>query len=410
MKQKVLNWIQKFNTFCLLDNQQYQIQPHTQEFIAGAGIKRRINAGGENALDLLQQFNDQKRTWLFGHLAYELNTRAGQSAHHDDHIQFPDLFFFEPDIIIRVNENEMTIEAQDPLDIFENIDSMPVDRPVKLQTVPAICNRLSKDEYISIIRQLQQHILRGDCYEINFCQEFYAEKTIVDPVEVYRKLIAVSPNPFSALYRMDDKWLICASPERFLQRSGNRIISQPIKGTSRRILTDRQQDELMKQRLSNSQKDKSENVMVVDLVRNDLAKICKEGTVQVEELYGVYSFPQVHQMISTVTGELKKQISFADIIRATFPMGSMSGAPKMRVMELIAQYEKTKRGIFSGCLGYVSPSGDFDLNVVIRSIMYNALTGYLSFQAGSGITFYSNAEQEWEECLLKAEAIKTTLS
>ena len=161
-----------------------------------------------------------------------------------------------------------------------------------------------------------------------------------------------------------------------------------------------------KEELFHSDKDRSENVMVVDLVRNDLSKVCEEGTVKVDELYGIYSFPQVHQMISTVSGELKKNISFTEIIKATFPMGSMTGAPKKRVMELIEQYEKTKRGIFSGCLGYISPNGDFDFNVVIRSIMYNASSNYLSFQAGSAITFYSDPEKEWEECLLKAEAIK----
>ena len=170
------------------------------------------------------------------------------------------------------------------------------------------------------------------------------------------------------------------------------------------------QDEKNKEELFRSDKDRSENVMVVDLVRNDLARVCNEGTVKVEELYGIYSFPQVHQMISTISGELKKNISFAEIIRATFPIGSMTGAPKKRVIELIEQYEKTKRGIFSGCLGYISPDGDFDFNVVIRSIMYNAFSTYLSFQAGSGITFYSDPEKEWEECLLKAEAIKTVLS
>ena len=159
----------------------------------------------------------------------------------------------------------------------------------------------------------------------------------------------------------------------------------------------------------NSAKDRSENVMVVDLVRNDLSKVCKEGTVRVDELYGIYSFPQVHQMISTVSGELKEEVCFTDILKATFPMGSMTGAPKNKVMHLIEKYEQTKRGIFSGAVGYISPNGDFDFNVVIRSIMYNADTSYLSFQTGSAITFYSDPEKEWEECLLKAEAIKVVL-
>ncbi|MGZ3851130.1 MAG: chorismate-binding protein, partial [Flavisolibacter sp.] len=161
--------------------------------------------------------------------------------------------------------------------------------------------------------------------------------------------------------------------------------------------------------LRNSQKDQSENVMVVDLVRNDLARICREASVKVEELFGIYSFPQVHQMISTVSGRLKEGTGFSRILEATFPMGSMTGAPKHRVMELIDAYEERARGIFSGSVGYVSPEGDFDFNVVIRSIMYNARDHYLSYQVGSGITFYSEPEKEWEECLLKAAAIKKVL-
>jgi para-aminobenzoate synthetase component 1 len=379
----------------------------------GAGIKRKINTDAKDAIDaidLLQAFIDEKRSWLFGHLNYDLKDAQDHiSSRHPDNIQFPDLFFFEPEIIIRLNEKEMIIEGEGPQEIADQIISLPADKKKQLTGTPVIQNRIQKEEYLSIIRQLQKHILRGDCYEINFCQEFYSDKTIIDPVAVYKKLAAFSPNPFSALYRVNDKWLLCASPERFLKKQGNKILSQPIKGTSKRITGDIQKDELSKEELMHSPKDRSENVMVVDLVRNDLAKVCKEGTVSVDELYGIYSFPQVHQMISTVSGELRKGISFAEIIKATFPMGSMTGAPKKRVMELIEEYEKTKRGIFSGCLGYISPNGDFDLNVVIRSIMYNASPAYLSFQAGSGITFYSDPEKEWEECLLKAEAMREVL-
>ncbi|TMI69240.1 MAG: anthranilate synthase component I family protein [Bacteroidetes bacterium] len=411
MKKKVLNWAQRFNTFCFLDNHQYHIEPHTQECMLGAGIKRKINANGLNALDGLQKFIDERRSWLFGQLCYDLKTGNEQvSSIHADEVQFPDLFFFEPEIVIRLNENELIIDSEEPAEIFAEINSQGDERKSQLRSSPVVEGRIPKNEYLSIIRQLRRHILRGDCYEINFCQEFFAEKTIIDPGEVYKRLVSISPNPFSALYRVDDKWLICASPERFLKKQDSRILSQPIKGTSRREPGDLIQDELNREELLHSAKDRSENVMVVDLVRNDLARVCREGTVKVDELYGIYSFPQVHQMISTVSGELKKNVSFNEIIRATFPMGSMTGAPKKRVMELIERYEKTKRGIFSGCLGYISPDGDFDLNVVIRSIMFNALSGYLSFQVGSGITYYSDPEKEWQECILKAEAIRQTLS
>jgi len=302
----------------------------------------------------------------------------------------------------------MSIEAGDAARIFDEINnSHTTDEAAK--TAISIENRIDKEEYIAIIKQLQQHILRGDCYEINFCQEFFAKRVLIDPVSIYNKLSVISPNPFSALYRLHDKWLLCASPERFLKKERQKILAQPIKGTSKRIQQDDVEDEQSKTDLFNSHKDRSENVMIVDLMRNDLSKICKEGTVKVDELYGIYSFPQVHQMISTISGELKNDISFTEIISATFPMGSMTGAPKKRVMELIEQYEKTKRGIFSGAVGYISPDSDFDFNVVIRSIMYNSTSQYLSFQTGSAITFYSDPEKEWEECLLKAEAMKKIL-
>lgn len=381
------------------------------ECLVAAGIAESVTADTGNALTQLQSFISPGGKWFFGHLGYDLKNEI-ENLHslHPDHIRFPDLFFFRPEIVIQLNENELIIETEtgDAEKIFQEILLAGNPEPSTSAGVMDIQNRISKEEYISIIQKLQQHILRGDCYEINFCQEFFAENAVIDPLAVYKKLATISPNPFSALYRLEDKYLLCASPERFLKKQGNRIISQPIKGTSKR-LSDVSLDSESREALLQSTKDRSENVMVVDLVRNDLSKICIEGTVKVDELYGVYSFPQVHQMISTVSGELKEGISILEIIRATFPMGSMTGAPKKKVIDLIEKYEKTKRGIFSGAVGYITPSGDFDFNVVIRSIMYNSSDSYLSFQTGSGITFYSDAEKEWEECLLKAEAIRKVL-
>jgi para-aminobenzoate synthetase component 1 len=413
VKAKVLNWVQQFNTFCFLDNHQYQLTPHTQECLLAAGVKNTITASSGMAIDELQIFLDNhKERWLFGHLGYELkNELEALSSTHTDNIGFPDLFFFEPLILIRLNETGIWIDAAYPEKIYKEILDSPVAvfSPDKNETGIHINSRLTKEEYIDIIDQLRQHILRGDCYEINFCQEFFSEQTTINPLQVYQQLSEVSPNPFSAFYRLNNKWLVCASPERFIQKQGNKILSQPIKGTSTRIHGSKEEDERTKNELFHSGKDRSENVMVVDLVRNDLARVCKEGTVKVDELYGVYSFPQVHQMISTISGELNDNISFTEIIKATFPMGSMTGAPKKRVMQLIEQYEKTRRGIFSGALGYISPSGDFDFNVVIRSILYNSSQHYLSFLAGSGITFYSEPIKEWDECMLKATAMKEVL-
>ncbi|MBI3138263.1 MAG: anthranilate synthase component I family protein [Sphingobacteriales bacterium] len=406
----MLNWAQAFSTFCFLDNHRYPTGPHAVECLLAAGVKRQLSVPAGQALQSLQSFLGEKKSWLFGHLGYDLkNETEALSSGHPDQIQFPDLFFFEPEILVRLTAGQLIIEARDPEAVYRAILEQPEQQAGNTTGPLTVQSRFNRETYLSVIRELQQRILRGDCYEINFCQEFFAEGAVIDPLQVYKKLSAESPNPFSGFYRVEDKWLICASPERFIKRTGNKIISQPIKGTAPRIRHDEKADQENKQGLYQSAKERAENVMVVDLVRNDLSRVCREGSVQVDELYGIYTFPQVYQMISTVSGELEDGTSFADIIRAVFPMGSMTGAPKKSVMQLIEQYERTRRGIFSGALGYISPEGDFDFNVVIRSILYNATNQYVSVGAGSAITHYSQAESEWEECQLKVAAIKKVL-
>ena len=234
MKEKVLNWTQQFNTFCFLDNHQYHIEPHTQECLLAAGIKTEFTSAPGDVLTQLQDFIDSKKgKWLSGHINYDLKNELERlSSGHQDLIQFPDLFFFEPLILIRLSEEQIVIEADDPEKVFNEITNTvltPTGESIKANTA-IIKNRIGKEEYISIIRQLQQHILRGDCYEINFCQEFFAERIEIDPLSVYKELSDISPNPFSAFYRLKDKWLLCASPERFLKKEGKKILAQPIKG------------------------------------------------------------------------------------------------------------------------------------------------------------------------------------
>jgi para-aminobenzoate synthetase component I len=401
----MLNWANRFNIFCFLDNQDYSIQPQRYECLLAAGAVETVSSGELKDLDAFLS----RKSWAFGHLSYELKNQLHHfPATREDKIGFPPYFFFAPKYLVQLRESEVLIEADDCDEVYKSILDSGSDPAAPISV--NIQQGLSKEQYIRKIEKLRKHIARGDCYEINFCQEFFAEGAGIDPVDVFERLVSVSPNPFSALYRLDDRYLICASPERFITKKGGRIFSQPMKGTSKRDLTDAVKDEMLKSELQQSAKERSENVMVVDMVRNDLARVCREGSVKVDELFGVYSYPQVHQMISTITGELDERVKFTDIIRATFPMGSMTGAPKYRVMELIDQYEESARGIFSGSVGYISPENDFDFNVVIRSIMYNASTKYLSYQLGSGITFYSDPEKEWEECLLKGEAIKKVLT
>jgi para-aminobenzoate synthetase component 1 len=404
-KQKMLSWANRFNIFCFLDNQDYTIAPHHLQWLLAIADEEVQ----ENHMPFHELDDFIKKGWSFGHLSFDLGNEWFElQAGKENPIRFPRYHFFHPAILIGLDGDKVFIQADQPEAIFKGIRSEAitgkVKQPITLQP------RLSKDAYLSTVAKLQEHIQRGDCYEINFCQEFYSSEVEINPINLFQDLIQASPNPFSVLYKWREQYLLCASPERFLSKSGDQLISQPIKGTSPRYSNDPEKDEASKQALLNSTKERSENVMIVDLVRNDLSMVCKEGSVKVDELFGIYSFPQVHQMISTITGEMKAGISFSQIMKATFPMGSMTGAPKKRVMELIHQYEVTGRGIFSGAVGYINENGDFDFNVVIRSLMYNASTQYLSCQVGSGITIYSDPEKEWDECQLKAAAIKKVLA
>ncbi len=404
LKIKMLNWVKQFNIFCLLDDEQYKIAPHFYQYMLAVGDPLTTFTS------LVEIDARAKDSWLFGHFSYDLkNLFHTLPVAKPDKVNFPELFFFEPEHLMIIQNDELKIYSDDAEEIYNEIENQPTSITSSFADIH-VQQKLSHEEYVSKIKKLQNHILRGDCYEINFCQEFFSENTDADPAWLYYKLMQVSPNPFSAFYKLQDKFLVCASPERFLTNKNGRIYSQPIKGTAKRDNVDKSYDKELRQQLQLNQKERSENVMIVDLMRNDLSKICKKNSVSVDELFGVYSYPQVHQMISTISGELLNGIKFSEIISATFPMGSMTGAPKLRVMQLIDEYEVSARGIFSGSVGYIAPNGDFDFNVVIRSIMYNSSNRYLSYQVGSGITFYSDANREWEECLLKAKAIKKVLT
>ena len=268
--------------------------------------------------------------------------------------------------------------------------------------------RIHKEDYFNKVNALLEHIHRGDIYEVNFCQEFYAEEISLNPLVTYSKLNEISKPPFATYLKFDDKFLLSASPERYLKKSGSKVISQPIKGTAKRA-EDLVQDELLKNQLRDDTKEQSENIMIVDLVRNDLSRIAKKGTVSVDELCKVYTFEQVHQLISTVSCEVENSMNPIEIIKNSFPMGSMTGAPKISAMELIEKYEVTKRGLYSGTVGYFTPNGDFDFNVVIRSILYNQSKQYISYSVGGAITAKSDPLKEYEECLIKAKAMREVL-
>ncbi|MBI1224597.1 MAG: aminodeoxychorismate synthase component I [Bacteroidetes bacterium] len=415
-KQRAFDWATKFEVACYLDSNGYQgVIGGEHDCLLAVGAASQIRLTNESgAFDLLKSFVDEKQDWLFGYLTYDLknDVEPRLSSNNFDGIGFPALHFFQPEIVVEISESHATIFSlrQNTNIIFEEIQqfSQPPS-PLTPHPSPLIHPRISRSDYLDTVQQIRQHILRGDIYEMNFCQEFFAERYQLDAISAFKKLNALGKAPFSTFYRLNDRYLLCASPERFLKKTGQKLISQPIKGTMRRG-KNAEEDAVLRQQLFQSPKDRSENVMIVDLVRNDLARSCRAGSVQVEELFGVYQFEQVFQLISTVTGELEPDVHPVDAIRRAFPMGSMTGAPKVRSMELIEAYEKTKRGLYSGAVGYFTPQGDFDFNVVIRSILYNATDQYLSFQAGGAIVFDSVAEMEYEESLLKAQGMFKVLA
>jgi para-aminobenzoate synthetase component 1 len=327
-----------------------------------------------------------KKTWL--QLSYDLKEQFGSTKSlHEPRFNLP--HFSAREII-----SESTISKDELKTLGEDYSQTPVK----------LTPRWNKEKYIEKFNKVQHHLQRGDIYEINLCMEFFAERVTLNPYSLFEKVYERTEAPFSYLSKLGNTYLICGSPERFLKKTGNMLISQPIKGTAKRH-SDHTEDRKAAETLRKNPKEQSENVMIVDLVRNDLSRIAQKGTVKVDELFGVQTFKTVHQLVSTVSCEIKEEVTLNQILEATFPMGSMTGAPKVRAMQLIDELESHKRELYSGSVGMLSANGDFDLNVVIRSFVYNQKSGYLSLSVGSAVTVYASAEQEYEECLLKAEAL-----
>ncbi|WP_304131515.1 aminodeoxychorismate synthase component I [Mesonia mobilis] len=414
-KQQLLNWANQFEEVVWLDSNSYEFSSVEYEAILAVEAFTALKTDYINAFEKLQEYQQTTKDWIFGYLTYDLkNDVEALSSKNFDGLSFPDLYFFQPKKIFLLKKDEIEMHYLGMVD-----DEMEEDWQAILNTstihqteteiTSATINaRLTKDEYIERVGKMLKHIHRGDIYEANFCQEFYAKNYSLQPFSTYFDLNTISKPPFAAYVKLEEFHLLSASPERYLKKTGNRVISQPIKGTAKR-LQDPAEDEALKESLKNDPKEISENVMIVDLVRNDLSKTAKKGSVQVEELCKLYTFQQVHQLISTVTAEVAEGIPPVEVLRSTFPMGSMTGAPKISAMKIIEELEATKRGLYSGCVGYMSPQGDFDFNVIIRSILYNSTNKYLSFSVGSAITAKSDPEKEYEECLTKAAAMHRVL-
>ncbi|HLA56301.1 MAG TPA: anthranilate synthase component I family protein [Flavobacterium sp.] len=420
-KPQLLAWAQQFREIVFLDSNDYPQQYGSYDCVLAVDAFTSIKTDVDNAFENLKEYQQTTKDWLFGYLSYDLkNDTEDLQSQNFDGLNFPDLYFFQPKKLFLLKDSQLEIqylkmcddEINHDLEEIQNLKSDPgageqAKQISNLNSVIHIQQRISKPEYLSKVGTMLNHIHRGDIYEANFCMEFYAENAEISPFETFEKLNAISRPPFAAFFKNHRQFLMSASPERYLRKEGSKIISQPIKGTAKRS-NDNIEDDQIRSELQSSEKERSENIMIVDLVRNDLSKTAEKDSVNVEELCGIYTFRQVHHLISTVVSESEKPP--VEVIKTTFPMGSMTGAPKISAMNIIEKLEETKRGLYSGAIGYFTPEGDFDFNVVIRSILYNSDNRYISFSVGSAIISQSQPEMEYAECLLKANAMREVLS
>ncbi|WP_299779819.1 aminodeoxychorismate synthase component I [uncultured Formosa sp.] len=413
-KDRLLHWSQQFDDVVWMDSNQYDTSYSSFDAILAVDGFTSIQTDYLEAFDKLQEYQESTKDWVFGYLTYDVkNSIEKLKSDNFDGLEFSDMFFFQPKKIFLIKGNQLEIQYLNMVDEevesdfeaicnFQNQDTVSKSDSIKIKL------RIHKEAYFEKVNNMLAHINRGDIYEANFCQEFYAETAEINPLDIYLKLNNVSKPPFATFFKQYDKFLMSASPERYIKKEGHTIISQPIKGTAKRS-ADVLEDEQLKRNLEQNEKERAENIMIVDLVRNDLSKTAIRGSVTVEELCKVYTFPQVHQMISTVTSKITEGTNPVDVLKTTFPMGSMTGAPKLSAMKIIEDLEETKRGLYSGTVGYFTPDGDFDFNVIIRSILYNQSKKYVSYSVGGAITSKSNPASEYEECLVKAKAMRDVL-
>jgi len=408
IKNKVLEWITiRSGTFLYLDSHGFADPYGRYEMLAATGAVQWLSD-----LNDLQAHQAAGNGWCFGHLAYDFKNQLFEgleSRHPALAPAYEAVRFFVPETVLYINRDTSmlvleTLLMQNEDDLLAEILQMPLTAGVSLPRLSFQRNQ-NKTAYLAALAQVQEHIRAGDCYELNYCSSAEALAPGLHPLQVYRALRQKTPAPFSAFYGCRGAYMMGASPERFFAVRNHQLIAQPIKGTAARGRTETE-DEAAKESLLTSKKERAENVMIVDLMRNDLARCCEPGTVRVAELFGIYTFPAVHQMISTVTGKVLSGLSVAAMLKVLFPMGSMTGAPKKRVMELTDELETSRRGLYAGTVGYLSPDGDADFNVVIRSLFYDAASGRLSYHSGGAITHQSLPAQEWEELLLKGKALE----
>lgn len=409
-KERFFLWANQSSTSLILDSNHYPNQSDNFDFVVIKGSESTLLlTSAKNAFKQLEQFKKEINDWIFGYFSYDLKSDIEKiTTKNRDLSTFPELLFFQPKKIIFVKGCTVTFsylkkyshEIDSDISILNQLDLKfsPHSTPVSLSS------RTSKNSYLNKCKQILKKIHLGDIYEVNYCIEFFDEKTLTSPIHLFIKLNDLNKAPFSTFFKHESFHILSSSPERFLKKEGTNLIAQPIKGTRKRGRTKKEDLQLI-QNLNTSIKDRAENTMIVDLVRNDLSKIAKRNSVKVTEYCNIYTFETVHQMISTIQCKVENTLSPIEIIKANFPMGSMTGAPKVNAMKYIELFEDHKRGVYSGAIGYITPSDDFDFNVVIRSLLYNANTKYISLSVGGAITALSNPEDEYDECLTKAKPI-----
>lgn len=378
------------------------------DFLAVGCLDELISFDDILGFDLASEFIESHHgKYIFGWFGYDLKNGIEKLvSSHQNGVNLPSVYLLVPAHLAKISKGELTVVYGSQELLEENLNQLLLTKEYATSDLN-VKPTLTKEEYLRKVGFVKNHIRRGDIYEANFCYEFQGKGSLV-PELVYNNLNQRTTAPFSAFIRLGDQYVMSASPERFIRKEDSKLISQPIKGTIRRGNTEEEDSKLIEQ-LRTNQKDRSENIMIVDLVRNDLSRIAEPSSVKVEELCGIYTFRNIHQMISTVIAEVKNK-SVIDILKALFPMGSMTGAPKIRAMEIIEDLEVSRRGLYSGCIGYIDPNQDFDFNVVIRSIFYDDSTKDISFSVGGAITDLSDSTDEYEETLLKAEAMIKTLN
>lgn len=416
IKEQLLQWADSFEQVVWLDSNAYPNNDNKYEGVLAVDADRIFQTDSKEGLNELKEYRKSNKDWLFGYLSFDAGRTINSTKENNrasDSLQFSKLSFFHPKKVFLLKEGSVEIHYSS--DIESEIETdWKVIRELAVEEIPLVFPdlkinaRLSKQEYFDKFQKIQAYIEQGEISEINFCQEFYASATLENPLAVYQHLNEISKPPFAAYLRMNDKYVLCASPERYLSNTNGKLKTQPIKGTAKRK-ENVEEDELARKALEEDRKEILENTITTEMIVEELQAIAKKGSVQITELCKTYTFKQVHQLISTIVCDLKPELHPVDAISGTYPMGSMTGIPKENSLAIIEELENFNRSLYSGSIGYFTPKDDFDFNVVIRSILYNAKNKYVSFSAGGAITALANPESEYKECLVKVKAMEEVL-